>query len=399
MRLDKNTVASLGLPDGASDKIHFDGELSGFGYRVRRSASGALLRSYIAQYRSNGASKRLLIGDASKITCAQARDLAKKALADVVCGKDPSAVKADRRTKDELRFSTLAARYIEARSRKLRASSMRVIRMHLTGDYFAALHNMPIDQIKRANVAACLTAIGSDAVRRQMRTIAMTFFAWCVTEGLIESNPVDGTATSAKAVARERVLNNDELVAIWKACDGEASGTQADHNIIVKLLMLTGCRREEIGGMCWDELSDGVWSLPAERTKNKVARKIILPAAALELLDGDRNGRNRIFGQRSATLGFVRWSGEKKKLDAACGVSGWRLHDIRRTVRTGLSRIGVLPHIGEAALGHTTHKSGVIGTYDRYDYTSEAGTALARWAEELRVIVDGGDRKVVPLRA
>jgi integrase len=400
MRLDKNTVATLGLPEGVSDKIHFDGELSGFGYRVRRSAGGELLRSYIAQYRSGGASKRLLLGDASKLTCAQARELAKVALADVVRGKDPSAVKADRRTKDELRFATLAARYIEARSRKLRASSMRVIRMHLTGDYFAALHSMPIDQIKRANVAACMTAIASDAVRRQMRTIAMTFFAWCIEQGLLESNPVDGTAAPEKAVARERVLTDNELAAIWKACSGEASGTQADHNLIVKLLMLTGCRREEIGGMRWDELKNGVWMLPAERSKNKVARRIILPAAALELLDGvHRNGRDRIFGQRSVTLGFVRWSGEKKKLDVACGVSDWHLHDIRRTMRTGLSRIGVLPHIAEEVMGHTTHKAGVIGTYDRHDYSSEVGTALARWAEELRVIIDGGDRKVVPLRA
>ena len=217
MRLDKNTVASLGLPEGVSDKIHFDAELSGFGFRVRRSANGALLRSYVAQYRRNGASKRLLIGDAAKITCAQARDIAKKALADVVHGKDPSAVKADRRTKDELRFSTLAASYIAARSHKLRASSMRIIRMHFTGDYFAALHGMPIDQIKRANVAACMTAIASDAVRRQMRTIATTFFAWCIEQGLLESNPVDGTAQPDKAVARERVLTDDELAAIWKA--------------------------------------------------------------------------------------------------------------------------------------------------------------------------------------
>jgi integrase len=400
MRLDKNTVAALGLPEGVSDKIHFDSELSGFGYRVRRSAGGELLRSYIAQYRSGGASKRLLIGDAAKITCAQARELAKKALADVVRGEDPSAVKADRRTKDELRFSTLAARYIEARSRKLRPSSMRIIRMHLTGDYFAALHGMPIDTIKRANVAACLTAITSDAVRRQMHTIAMTFFAWCMTEGLIESNPVIGTARPDKAIARDRVLTDAELSAIWKACNGEPSGAQADHNIIVKLLMLLGCRREEVGGMRWDELSDGVWSLPAERSKNKVARKIILPAAALDLLDGvHRNGRDRVFGQRSATLGFVRWSGEKKKLDAACGVSGWHLHDIRRSMRSGLSRIGVLPHIAEEAIGHVTHKSGVVGVYDRHDYSGEVKTAPAMWADHLLMVVNGGERKVVPLRA
>ena len=153
--------------------------------------------------------------------------------------------------------------------------------------------------------------------------------------------------------------------------------------------------------MRWDELSsDGVWSLPAERSKNKVARKIILPAAALKLLDSvERNGRDRVFGQRSATLGFVRWSGEKKKLDAACGISDWHLHDIRRSVRTGLSRIGVLPNIAEEVLGHVTHKSGVVGVYDRHDYSGEVGMALARWAEELRAIVDGGDRKVVPLRA
>jgi hypothetical protein len=120
MRLDKNTVATLGLPEGVSDKIHFDGELSGFGFRVRKSASGELLRSYVAQYRSGGASKRLLLGDAAKLTCAQARELAKVALADVVRGEDPGAAKANRRTKDELRFSTLAARYIEARSQASR---------------------------------------------------------------------------------------------------------------------------------------------------------------------------------------------------------------------------------------------------------------------------------------
>jgi hypothetical protein len=74
------------------------------------------------------------------------------------------------------------------------------------------------------------------------------------------------------------------------------------------------------------------------------------------------------------------------------------LHDLRRSMRTGLSRIGVLPHIAEEAIGHTTHKAGVVGTYDRHDYSGE-GAALARWAEELRVIVDGGDRKVVALRA
>ena len=309
-------------------------------------------------------------------------------------------MKADRRTKDELRFSTLAARYIEARSRKLRASSMRVIRMHLTGDYFAALHGMPIDQIKRADVAACLTAVTSDAVRRQMRTIAMTFFAWCMEQGLLDANPMIGTAQPDKAVARDRVLTDAELTAIWKACDGEASGMQADYNIIVKLLMLTGCRREEIGGLLWSEYKDGVLSLPGERTKNGEPRKVPLPQAAIDLLDGvHRNGRDRVFGERSVTLGFVRWSGEKAKLDKACSVSDWRLHDLRRTVRTGLSRIGVLPHIAEETIGHTTHKSGVIGTYDRHDYTSEVGTALARWAEELRVIVDGDARKVVPLRA
>ena len=203
-----------------------------------------------------------------------------------------------------------------------------------------------------------------------------------------------------KAVARDPVLTDAELTAIWKACDGEASGTQAHHNIIVKLLMLTGCRREEVGGMRWDELSDGVWSLSAERSKNKVARKIILPAAALKLLDGvHRNGRDRVFGQRSVTLGFVRWSGEKAKLDAACSVSGWHLHDLRRSVRTGLSRIGVLPHIAEETIGHVTHKSGVVGVYDRHDYSGEVRTALAMWADHLLAVVNGGDRKVVPLRA
>ena len=181
---------------------------------------------------------------------------------------------------------------------------------------------------------------------------------------------------------------------------GEASGAQADHNMIVKLLMLLGCRREEVGGIRFDGAVERRWSLPAERSKNKVGRKIILPAAALELLDGvHRNGRDRIFGQR-AVRRWVLCDGlaKKKKLDVGCGVSGWHLHDLRRSMRSGLSRIGVLPHIAEEAIGHTTHKSGVIGTYDRHDYSGEVKTALAMWADHLLTVVNGGDRKVVPLR-
>jgi integrase len=197
---------------------------------------------------------------------------------------------------------------------------------------------------------------------------------------------------------RDRVLTDRELTAVWRACLDDDPGR------IVKLLILTGCRREEIGSISWSEvdLETGVLTIPAERVKNRRTLTLPLPAMALDILRAQarREGRNYVFGERG--LGFSGWSYATMSLHARMAAAGavlpgWRLHDLRRTMRSGLGRCGVPPHIAELTIGHA--RKGIEATYDRYSYEAEIGQALARWADHVASVVEGHASAIVPLRA
>jgi integrase len=207
-------------------------------------------------------------------------------------------------------------------------------------------------------------------------------FNWAIREGYDVANPVQGTNKPAQPKSRERVLTDAELKAIWNGCDDD------DYGRIVRLLMLTGQRRDEVGGMCWSEIVGDRWTIPGARTKNHREHQLPLSAFALALLPDRRQGRDFIFGD-GPRRGYSGWSKSKARLDARIGVSGWVVHDLRRTVATGMAdRLGVLPHVIEAVLNHVSgHKSGVAGIYNRARYSAEISDALERWSEHLSVIV------------
>jgi integrase len=216
-------------------------------------------------------------------------------------------------------------------------------------------------------------------------------------EGLCETNPVVATNNpEAGLLPRERVLTDNELKAVLDACPD-------NFGAIVKLLTFTGCRRDEIGALRWDELNleDGVLTIPGTRTKNRRTLTLRLPEPALEILRTvERRDGPCVFGE--PRRGFTNWSRSKERLDAqltAAGVSlpHWTLHDIRRTFRTGLGRLGVPPHIAELAINHV--KAGIVAVYDKHRYEGEVAAALAQWAEHLTAITEGRKSKVVPLRA
>jgi integrase len=207
-------------------------------------------------------------------------------------------------------------------------------------------------------------------------------FAWAIGEGLCEVNPVIGTNTLDEK-PRERVLSDMELAAIWKACP------DADYGRIVKLLMLTGQRREEIGALRWAEidLNERQITLAGERTKNGVEHRIPLSDDAMKVLQGVIAHRDLVFGARGNN-GFANWHEGKTALDNACGVKNWTLHDLRRTAATRMADIGVQPHIIEAVLNHVSgHKAGVAGIYNRSSYSTEKRDALERWANHLAVAI------------
>ena len=189
------------------------------------------------------------------------------------------------------------------------------------------------------------------------------------------------------------------MAAVWRASGDD------DYGRIVRLLILTGCRRQEIGGMAWSELDTeaGNWTLPSRRSKNHRAHTLQLPAAAWDIINGVPRmaGRDQLFGDRAAR-GFSAWAQGKPGLDRRLGdtVAPFQLHDLRRSTATRMADLGVQPHVIEEILNHRSgHRAGPAGIYNRSSYERETRAALALWADHVRVLVDGGERKVLPLRA
>jgi integrase len=208
---------------------------------------------------------------------------------------------------------------------------------------------------------------------------------WLSREGLVEVNVVANTNRAPQNGARSRVLTDAELRDIWHAVGDDRYGA------IVKLLMLTGARRDEIASLTWPEIDvDGALVvLPPERTKNRRTHEIPLAPTALEILQAQpRRLRDFVFGYVGQG-GYQGWSKSKAELDARLSLPDWRLHDLRRTVSTVMhDRLGVAPHVVEAVLGHVSgHKAGVAGHYNYARYLQAKREALAQWADHLAGVV------------
>ena len=221
MKLDAKSVAALKL-DGKTDAIWFDEQLAGFGYRLRLGSGGQLRRSWIVQYRRAGGTRRVLLGSADVLSAAQARPAAQKILAQVALGEDPQADKASRRSADKLTLRSVIDEFLAVKETEVRPKTHGELKRYLAeGPYFRALHGMPIDTVTRKDVAAQLLAMTrrhGAATAALARGALSGFFAWAMTQGLAESNPVTGTAKLKTAPPRERVLSDDELARIWGAC-------------------------------------------------------------------------------------------------------------------------------------------------------------------------------------
>ena len=223
-----------------------------------------------------------------------------------------------------------------------------------------------------------------------------SFVTWCLRRGHVRENVVIATEAPKASVERTRDLSADELRRVWLACD------ESDYGRIVKLLILTGCRREEIGGLRWSEvnLDRGTITIAAERSKNHRAHTLPLPPQALEILASVKQvpGRDYVFGGRAE--GFRIWAHAKRTLLKAIGdMPEWRLHDLRHTLSTGLHELGTAPNIVEAILNHVSgHREGVAGRYNHATYDRQIKNALAMWADHVQSVVTGEASKVVQMR-
>jgi integrase len=207
---------------------------------------------------------------------------------------------------------------------------------------------------------------------------------------MAEINPVVGTNKATEEVSRDHHLSLPELAAVWVHCRDD------DYGRIVRLLILTAQRREEVAAMAGDEINEqeALWAIPKARTKNGLPHDVPLSAPAIEILENAprREGRSLVFGE--GVGGFQGWSNAKSALDkrireAGLKVRPWRLHDLRRTAVTLMAdKLGVQPHVVEAILNHISgHKAGVAGIYNRATYTTEKREALEQWAAFLLAAV------------
>lgn len=390
-------------PPSAGRKETYDAKVPGLFLRVTKTGN----KSWGLDFRINGKRERLMLGSYPVVGLDDARTAAMDALRAVRDGRNPAAEKRATKTNklSPDTFTAVAALFVERHAKKNNRSwkeTERIFKVYVAPVW----KDRPLADIRRPDLIHLLDGIednnGSvmaDAVLAQIRKL----FNWALDRGIIDSTPIARVQrrTKAKERARKRWLKKDEIKAVWAATDqlGYPFGP------FVKLLLLTGQRRSEVANMRWDEIDDGVWAIPSTKTKNKQEHEVPLSQVAKQLLNGIPNTGEYVFlsGRSKAGNPISGFSKAKSALDAHINDSGeklepWGYHDLRRTVRTHMSRIGIASEVAERVLNHTPQ--GVEAIYDRHGYLEEKRNALEAWSNALAYALTGnGGGTIVQMRS
>jgi len=392
IRLTKSAIDALPTPK--SDLVYWDAGCPGFGVKVTPKGR----KVFIVLYRTGGAGSKLrkyTIGPYGHVTLHQARVTAQKVFAARLEGRDPAAEKrAARRRIVADRVEDLLETFIAQRLTQNRSGGeiARLLRREV-GKTWAG---RSIHEITKRDVVGLVTAIeqrGAPVAANKALKVTKTFLRWCVGRAVLDQSPAEGVPLPSKEVARDRVLDDDELAHVILAAReiGEPYGG------IVELLALTGQRREEVARLQWEELdlARRVWTLPKSRTKNAKAHVVHLSEQAMAVLKrADQRGPYVL--SLLGTKPFQEFSRAKRRVDQLSGVTGWRLHDLRRTCVSGMARLGIAPHVADKILNHQSGTiSGVAAVYQRHDFLAERQEALERWGIHVaRIVRDlAGERR------
>ncbi len=341
------------------------------------------------------------------LSLAAARKAAADAALEVEQGRDPGAAKKEARSSaNTAATNTVQAvceEYIKREGGKLRTLSQRT---YLLGKHvYPTIGDRPIGAIRRSEIIRLLDKI-EDTVRarpqpkgtgertaQEVLSILRHVFAWhAIRDDDFRSPFVRGMERiNAKERARTRFLSDDEIRRVWAAAGGVGT-----FGALVKFLLLTGARRQEAAALPWSELTGDVWVLPASRNKVKVELIRPLSRAAQEIIDKQPAIDESLFVFSYGRCPIGAFSKPKRKLDQASGVTGWVIHDLRRTARSLMSRAGVAPDVAERALGHVL--PGIRAVYDQHKFTAEMRIAFEALAALVDRILDPREAHVVPLR-
>jgi integrase len=398
LKFTQDTINGLTPPTGKDERIVFDDDLPGLGARIRSSGS----RTWVYQYKIGAQHRRITLGTIAALSLQQVRKAAGELQAKVRLGRDPASEKAEAQARAAETMGALLKPYLELKRTKLKSGSLIGVERHLR-KHSRRLHKIPLVHIDRRAIAAVLSFVASNSgptEANRVRASLSAFFSWCIGEGLLDHNPVAHTVRRDEA-SRERVLDDHELKAIWAATAGDD-----DYSSVVRLLMLTGARANEIAALRRTEVLEDRITITGGRTKNARPHTIATSEVVRAIL-ADRLRRHTdefVFGRRRGRP-LSGWSVLKTSLDERIAKFGvtlthWTHHDLRRTLATKLAEeLNIEPHIIEALLGHVSgHKRGVAGVYNRADYFAQKRQALGLWADHLLAIVEGRAAKVTPLR-
>jgi integrase len=364
-------------------------------------SSGA--KSWAVRYRAGGRTRKHTLGRYPAIDLSNARELARRTLVAVASGRDPAAEKAEaRRSAGDLaapsrdRFEAAAALFIERYAKaNTKEQTWRENERLLTTHVLPLWRSRRVQEIARRDVVELMDAIvdrGAPVSANRTLAVVRRMFGWLVERGVLVANPCTDVKAPTAEKSRDRVLSDDELRGILRACDqlNEPFGA------LIKLLALTAQRRDEVGQMTWREvdLDARMWTIPKERAKNGIAHDVPLSELAVRVLSGVR----RIAGSRGlvfTTTGETPVSGfskVKRRLDAALpDAPPWVLHDLRRTAASGMARLGINLPVIEKVLNHTSGSfGGVAGVYQRHHFADEKRAALEAWAAHVELLLGLG---------
>ncbi len=367
------------------------------GFALRVTDTGA--RSYVAVRRIGAAGNPAYL-KIDRASLAEARDVARDWLNLMAAGRDPREVEATakaeaKRAVAQVEGNTFAARwalYDKKHVTTLKPSSQIEVRRPYRVYFERAFGARPLESIRRGEISDVLNKIAAPVAANRAYGVIRAFLAWCLRKGYLDADPSPREAPNPKAEKeRARVLTDAELKALW------AADLPFPFGPYLKMLLLTGQRRGEVVGMLWGEIKGNDWHIPAERTKAGRATVVPLSAPALAVLAGLPRLGPFVFAL-SEHNHVKDHSNIKARIDRASGVADWRIHDIRRTVATGLERLGFAYETRAAVLNHSkSAREGVTAIYSRHNYAAEKRHALEAWAAFLDGLVNPAPDNIVRL--
>jgi integrase len=411
-KLDDAVIKRLPVPP-KGNVLHYDPELKGFAARV--TYKGA--RAFVLVYRFKGEERRDTIGDFPAWGAKAARSVAEDWRRDARKGIDPRP-EPEPEPAEDATFKARVEAFLEhgrtKRGRLLRPATKREYRRALMV-YAKPLHDRPLAEIRRGEAAEVIRKTAGkrgDVTGMRTRAALSRLYTWAIANGYAETNPVTGTE-GYDTPKRKRVLDDAELRLLW-----QATAERDDFNLIVRLILWTGTRRQEPGSMADSELTGGVWTIPDTRTKNHRPLALPLPRQAVAALEAwpRIEDRDLLFGR--GKNGFQGWSDAKEELDKRIAqlraeerlgheledgeepaeqdaLPAWILHDVRRTIETRLAGLGVRDEVIHRTLNHA--QGPIDESYNQHRYLDEKRKALQAWADTLERIVGEAPSNVRPM--